>query len=60
MRHGQEKKIGLLRQREVGRRVDKSQRAQFPWQAVNKLGKRLAGVLPGGDQGDERPGCRAR
>ena len=56
MGHGQKKEIGLLRQREVGRGVDKSQRAQFAWETVNKFGKRLAGVLPGGDQAEMKHG----
>ena len=52
MGHRQEKKIGLFRQREVGRGVDKGERSHFGWEAGNELGKRLAGVLPGSDQAD--------
>ena len=45
---------GLFGQGGIGRRVDASQRAQFAWEAMNKMGKRLSGVLPGGDQAETK------
>jgi len=49
VRHGQKKKVGLLSQGRVGGAIDKSQRAQFAWESMNRLGKRFASVLPGRD-----------
>jgi len=54
MGHGQEEEVGLFGQGGIGRRVDASQRAQFAWEAMNKMGKRLSGVLPGGDQAETK------
>lgn len=50
VRHSQKEKIGLFGQGEIRFGRDKSQRAQFAWEAMNGFGKRFASALPGGDQ----------